>query len=75
MLCGSFLSLLGIIGIVYAAQWNHSTTEATTLPQPVVPISRKMDRIAMWIAIGWVLLFVIAMILIFGIIGWAGFLK
>ncbi len=74
MLCGSFLSLLGIIGIVYAAQvesfYNRGDYVAATESSRS---AGKWTRIAMWIAIGWVLLFVIGMILLFGIIGWAGF--
>src|SRR5690554_1150284 len=74
MLCGSFLSLLGIIGIVYAAQVESFYNRGDYVAAAESSRSAgKWTRIAMWIAIGWVLLFVIGMILIFGIIGWAGF--
>ena|SRR5690554_1177775 len=74
MLCGSFLNLLGIIGIVYAAQVESFYNRGDYVAAAESSRSAgKWTRIAMWIAIGWVLLFVIGMILIFGIIGWAGF--
>ncbi len=74
ILCSSFLSLLGIIGIVYATQvesfFNRGDYQAS------VEASRsagKWTRIAMWIAIGWILLIIIAVAVIFGVIGLAGF--
>ncbi|QRX63055.1 DUF4339 domain-containing protein [Dysgonomonadaceae bacterium zrk40] len=70
LLCSSFLSLLGIIAIVYAAQvesfFNRGDYAAA------VEASRaagKWTRIAMWIAIGWVLLIIIAIILVFVFVG------
>lgn len=74
MLCGSFLSLLGIIGIVYAAQVESFYNRGDYIASAEASRSAgKWTRIAMWIAIGWVLLFVIGMILLFGVIGLAGF--
>ncbi len=70
MFCSSFFSLLGIIAIVYAAQvesfFNRGDYAAA------VEASRaagKWTRIAMWIAIGWVLLIIIAIILFFVFVG------
>ncbi len=72
--CGSFLSLLGIIGIVYAAQvesfYNRGDYNAS------LESSRsagKWAKIALWIAIAWILLIVITLVLIFGFIGFTGF--
>jgi len=74
VLCGSFLSLLGIIAIVYAAQVEsfyhrgdyYASLEASRS-------AGKWTKIAMWIAIAWILLIVIALALIFGFFGFAGF--
>lgn len=70
MLCSSFFSLLGIIAIVYAAQvesfFNRGDYDAS------LQASReagKWTRIALWIAIGWVLLIIIAIILMFVFVG------
>lgn len=70
MFCSSFFSLLGIIAIVYAAQvesfFNRGDYAAA------VEASRaagKWTRITLWIAIGWVLLIVIAIILFFVFVG------
>jgi hypothetical protein len=70
MFCSSFFSLLGIIAIVYAAQvesfFNRGDYAAA------VEASRaagKWTRIAMWIAIGWVLLIIIGIILFFVFVG------
>jgi len=72
--CGCFLSLLGIIAIVYAAQVEsfyhrgdyYASLEASRS-------AGKWTKIAMWIAIAWILLIVIALALIFGFFGFAGF--
>lgn len=72
--CGSFLSLLGIIAIVYAAQvesFYHRGDYTGSLEAS--RSAGKWTRVAMWIAIGWVLLFIIGMAILFGIIGLAGF--
>ncbi len=71
-LCGSFLSLLGIIGIVYASQvesfYNRGDYQAS------VESSRsagKWTRIALWIAIAWVLLLIIALVALFALFGFS----
>ncbi|NLX67388.1 MAG: DUF4339 domain-containing protein [Bacteroidales bacterium] len=70
LFCSSFLNLLGIIAIVYAAQvesfynrgdWNASMESSRS--------AAKWTKIAMWIAIGWVALMVIAVILFVVLIG------
>ncbi len=70
LLCSSFLSLLGIIAIVYAAQvesfFNRGDYAASA---EASRSAAKWTRIAMWIAIGWVLLIVIAIILMFVFVG------
>ena len=74
ILCSSFLSLLGIIGIVYAAQvesfYNRGDYNASLESSHS---AGKWTKIAMWIAIAWFLLIVIALVLIFGFIGFDGF--
>jgi hypothetical protein len=71
-LCGSFLSLLGIIGIVYAAQvesfYNRGDYQAS------VESSRsagKWTRAALWIAIAWVVLIIIVFIALFALFGFS----
>ncbi|MDD4632115.1 MAG: GYF domain-containing protein [Proteiniphilum sp.] len=68
--CSSFLSLLGIIGIVYAAQvesfYNRGDYTAAAESSRT---AAKWTRIAMWIAIGWVLLIVIAIVLFIVFVG------
>lgn len=70
MLCSSFFSLLGIIAIVYAAQvesfFNRGNYAAAAEASRA---AGKWTRIAMWIAIGWILLIIIAIILIFVFVG------
>ncbi|MFA7583634.1 MAG: GYF domain-containing protein [Proteiniphilum sp.] len=70
ILCSSFLSLLGIIGIVYAAQvesfYNRGDYAAAAESSRS---AGKWTKIAMWIAIGWLLLIVIAIILFIIFVG------
>ncbi|WP_298651324.1 GYF domain-containing protein [uncultured Proteiniphilum sp.] len=70
MLCSSVLSLLGIIGIVYAAQvesfYNRGDYAASLESSRS---AAKWTRIAMWIAIGWIALIVIGIILFVVFIG------
>lgn len=70
MFCSSLLSLLGIIGIVYAAQvesfYNRGDWAASLESSRS---AAKWTKIAMWIAIGWIALMIIALILIFIFIG------
>lgn len=70
ILCSSFLSLLGIIGIVYAAQvesfFNRGDYAASA---EASRSAAKWTKIAMWIAIGWVLLIVVTIILVFVFVG------
>jgi ABC-type Fe3+ transport system permease subunit len=64
------LSLLGIIGIVYAAQvesfYNRGDFAASAESSRS---AGKWTKIAMWIAIGWLLLTVVAVILFFVFVG------
>lgn len=70
MLCSSILSLLGIIGIVYAAQvesfYNRGDYAASLESSRS---AAKWTKIAMWIAIGWIALIIIAIILFAVFIG------
>ena len=64
------MSLLGIIGIVYAAQvesfYNRGDYAAAAESSRS---AGKWTKIAMWIAIGWLLLIVIAIILFIIFVG------
>ena len=74
ILCSSILSLLGIIGIVYAAQVESFYNRGDYLASMEASRSAgKWTRIAMWIAIGWIVLLIIGVIILFSVIGWAGF--
>lgn len=68
--CSSFLSLLGIIGIVYAAQvesfYNRGDYAAAAESSRA---AGKWTKIALWIAIGWVLLIAIAITLFIVFVG------
>ena len=65
LLCGSFLSLLGIIAVVHATQvesfFNRGDYSAS------IEASRsaaKWTRIAMWIAIGWIAFIILVVVLL-----------
>lgn len=70
MLCSSIFSLLGIIGIVYAAQvesfYNRGDYAASLESSRS---AAKWTKIAMWIAIGWIALLVIGIVLLFVFVG------
>lgn len=70
LLCSSVLSLLGIIGIVYAAQvesfYNRGDYAASLESSRA---AAKWTKIAMWIAIGWIALLIIGMVLFFVFVG------
>lgn len=70
ILCSSFLSLLGIIGIVYASQvesfFNRGDYAASA---EASRSAAKWIKIALWIAIGWVLLIIVTIILLFVFVG------
>lgn len=70
ILCSSFLSLLGIIGIVYAAQvesfFNRGDYTASAESSRA---AEKWTKIAMWIAVGWILLIIVTIILLFVFVG------
>ena len=70
ILCSSFLSLLGIIGIVYAAQvesfFNRGDYAASA---EASRSAAKWTKIGLWIAVGWILLIVVAIILLFVFVG------
>lgn len=70
MFCSSILSLLGIIGIVYAAQvesfYNRGDYTASLESSRS---AAKWTKIAMWIAIGWAALIIIGIILFIVFVG------
>jgi|SRR5690554_241451 len=70
VLCSSFLSLLGIIGIVYAAQVESFFNRGDYVASAEASRSAaKWTKIALWIAIGWVLLIIVTIILLFVFVG------
>lgn len=83
VLCGSMLSLLGIVAIIYATQvdnyfkrgkWDEAN-EASRL-------ARQWTRITFWVSIGWVIVLIVLLIFIlistgviaYGISDWGGIL-
>ncbi|MDD4778409.1 MAG: GYF domain-containing protein [Fermentimonas sp.] len=70
--CGSFLSLLGIIAIVYSAQvesfYNRGDYNAALESSNS---AGKWTKITFWIFIAWVLLIVVALFLLFGLLGFS----
>lgn len=70
LLCGNLLSLLGIIGIVYAAQvesfYNRGDYAAAAESSRS---AGKWTKIAMWIAIGWLVLIAIFTVLFIVFVG------
>lgn len=65
MFCGSLLSLLGIIGIVNAAQVESAYNRGDYASAAEASRSAgRWTKIAFWIAIGWLLLIVVGIILI-----------
>lgn len=70
--CGSFLSLLGIIAIVYSAQvesfYNRGDYSSS------IEASRsagKWTKITFWIFIVWILVIITAVFLLFGLLGFS----
>lgn len=64
MFCGSLLSLLGIIGIVNAAQVESAYNRGDYVAAAEASRSAgRWTKVAFWIAIGWLLLIVIGVIL------------
>src|SRR5690554_6614657 len=68
--CGSFLSLLGIIAIVYSAQvesfYNRGDYSSSLESSRT---AGKWTKITFWIFIAWVILLAVSMLLLFGILG------
>ena len=68
--CGSFLSLLGIVAIVYSAQvksfYNRGDYTASLESSRT---AGKWTKIIFWIFIAWILLIAVALFLLFGILG------
>ena len=70
VLCGSFLSLLGIIAIVYAAQVESFYNRGDyTAAAESSRSAGKWTKIALWIAIAWLLLIVVSVILFVTFVG------
>lgn len=70
MFCGSFLSLLGIIAIVYSAQVESFYNRGDyTAAMESSRTAGKWTKITFWIFIAWVILLAVSMLLLFGILG------
>lgn len=70
MLCSSVFSLLGILAIVYAAQVESFYNRGDYIASLESSRSaRKWTKIALWIAIGWILLIVLLIVLLLVIAG------
>jgi hypothetical protein len=68
--CGSFLSLIGIIAIVYSTQVDSHFSRGDIRASEEASLSaEKWTKIALWIFVGWIILIIIAFILIFGLLG------
>lgn len=74
MLCGSVLSLLGIVGVVYASQVEALHTQRKySASLEASRSARKWTLIALWIFIGWILLWLVGFLILFGVLGLASF--
>ncbi len=68
--CGSFLSLIGIIAIVYAAQVDSFYGRGEYKASEEASLSAgRWTKITLWIFIAWVILIIITLIVIFGLLG------
>ncbi len=70
--CGSFLSLIGIVAIVFAAQVESSYSRGDY--DASLEASRsagKWTRISLWIFIAWVVLILAAVVLLVGLLGYS----
>lgn len=72
VLCGSFLSLLGIIAIVNATQVeSYYNRDDYTASIDASRAAGKWTKITFWIFVIWVLLFAVALFLLFGLLGFS----
>ncbi len=70
LLCGSFLSLIGIVAIVNATQVDSHFARGDFRASEVASKSaEKWTKISFWIFIGWVVLAFISIILIISLLG------
>ena len=68
--CGSFLSLIGIIAIVYATQVDSHFARGDYRASEEASLSAgKWTKITLWILIAWLALIVIAVVVFFGLLG------
>ena len=70
MFCGSFLSLIGIIAIVYATQVDSHFARGDQRASEEASLSAgRWTKITLWIFIAWVVLIVLAIVVFFGFLG------
>lgn len=68
--CGSFLSLIGIIAIVYATQVDSHFARGDYRASEEASLSAgRWTKITLWVLIAWVALIVIAVVVFFGLLG------
>lgn len=68
--CGSFLSLIGIIAIVYATQVDTNFAKGDYRASEEASISAgKWTKISLWIFIAWIVLIALAIVVFFGLLG------
>ena len=68
--CGSFLSLIGIIAIVYATQVDSHFARGDYRASEEASLSAgRWTKITLWVLIAWIALIVIAVVVFFGLLG------
>lgn len=71
LFCGSFLSLLGIIAIVYAAQVESLYNNGdVTAAKEASRSAGRWTKISLWIFIAWVVILIATLFIIFGALGY-----
>ena len=70
--CGSFLSLIGIIAIVYSTQVDsHFARGDFSASKEASLMAGKWTKITLWIFIVWTVLIILAIVLLFGLLGFS----
>lgn len=68
--CGSFLSLIGIIAIVFATQVDSHFARGDYRASEEASLSAgRWTKITLWIFIAWVALIVLTLVVVFGFLG------
>lgn len=68
--CGSFLSLIGIIAIVYATQVDSHFARGDYRASEEASLSAgRWTKITLWIFVAWVALIILSVVVLFGFLG------